>query len=222
MYTAMYCLGAIAAIFSVVFRYEKYSSFCARAIITEIIVVIAAVISGKLLFGVENLMLEGTFSFSGIRIYGLIYSVPLMCFFLRRLVGNTWTSTLSLCTPGLAISSAFARIGCQFAGCCGGPPVWVGNTYVDIPEQLIEGVADLILFFVLLLLEKRGKRVWLYPIYLLSYAVLRFSLDFLRDSPIVFMNLTIAQLISVMSIIIAFVWILILTNERRRGRKNEI
>ena len=210
MYIAMYCLGAIAAIFSVVFRYKKYNAPPVGAILTETIGVTLAVLCGKLFYGLETLIFEGNFSFSGIRIYGAILSVPILCFFFKKLSGISWSSTLSLCTPGLAIASAFSRIGCQYAGCCGGPPVLIFGTYIDIPEQLIEGIADISLFFVLLHLEKRGKKAWLYPVYLMSYAILRFFLDFLRDSPIVFLNLTLAQMISIVSIILAFGWMLLL------------
>lgn len=210
MYIAMYCLGAIAAIFSVVFRYKQYNASPVGSIITETVGVTLAVLVAKLSYGIETLIFEGYFSFSGIRLYGAIFAVPILCLFFKKLAGISWSSTLSLCTPGLAIATAFARVGCQYAGCCGGPPVLIGGSYIDIPEQLIEGIADLSLFFVLLYIEKKGKKAWLYPVYLMSYAILRFFLDFLRDSPIVFINLTLAQMISIVSIILAFVWMLLI------------
>lgn len=220
MYIAMYCMGAVAAVLSVAFRYKQYSPYRVRSILTEIIVVIVAVISGKLLFGLENWIFEGYISFSGIRIYGLIYSVPVMCFLLKTLSGLNWSNTLSLCTPGLAISSAFARIGCQYAGCCGGPPIMIGKTYVDMPEQAMEGVADFLLFLILLFLERKGRGKWLYPLYLGFYAILRFFLDFLRDSVKIYMGLTLAQFISIISILIASIWIMILLIKERREETN--
>ena len=218
MYTTMYILGAIAAVMTVAFRYKRYNAPCIRSIITESLVVIFAVISGKLLFGLESLIFDGHFSLQGIRIYGLIYSVPIMCLILRRFVGLDWQNVLSLCTPGLALSSTFARVGCQIAGCCGGPPVLIGKTYIDLPEQLMEGSFDFILFYFLLVLEKKGYQKWMYPIYLLSYAIARFMLDFLRDSPVVLGNLTFAQWISIVSGVLATIWIASIIKELKKTK----
>ena len=207
MYELMYLLGAIAAILTVAFRFKTYSAPPFRAISAETIVVVIAVCSGKVLFGIEELIYGRDFSLSGIRIFGLIFSVPIMCFILYKFVKINWINLLSLCTPGLAISSVFARIGCHFAGCCGGPPITIGGVTVEISEQLVECMFDFVIFVILLALERRSKSL-LYPVYLFLYGIVRFFLDFFRDSPSVLFGLTVAQLISVCSIIGALIWLI--------------
>src|SRR5262249_23002945 len=67
---------------------------------------------------------------------------------------------LDVTTPGLLFAMAVGRVGCFFAGCCGGPPtasrfgIWSSDQRVGarrIPTQLLEsGLAGLLGFFALL------------------------------------------------------------------------
>ena len=105
---------------------------------------------------------------------------------------------------------AFGRVGCFFAGCCYGIPFShgfvmhdslnpVGDGVARFPVQLLEALLLLILFLVLngirkkrlSLLKEEGaateqkrkpnrREGSLLPLYLLSYAVIRFGDEFLR------------------------------------------
>lgn len=86
----------------------------------------------------------------------------------------------------------FARIGCFLVGCCYGIESTIGFTYTDspivsgngvcrFPVQLLEAGLNLILFFVLYWLYKKERcKEKLLHIYLASYAVIRFCMEFLR------------------------------------------
>lgn len=111
------------------------------------------------------------------------------------------------------LGHAFGRLGCFMHGCCYGKithgpmgvcfprhsPAWYDQVYAKtplldatalqslpvIPTQLIECAANLILFTVLVILYKKHweKRGLITGFYLISYAVLRFLIEFLRGDP---------------------------------------
>lgn len=86
--------------------------------------------------------------------------------------------------PGIPLFHAFGRIGCFLTGCCYGQQIEeiVLNEYIHIdriPTQLIEALFEILLFSVLILLDKKGKRKLL-SIYMVSYSIFRFCIEFLR------------------------------------------
>ena len=87
----------------------------------------------------------------------------------------------------------FGRIGCFFGGCCYGIPSKFGvtvhnnplvpelNDVCRFPVALAESALDLGIFLVLFALNKKGKlKGKLIALYGLLYAMVRFSLEFLR------------------------------------------
>jgi phosphatidylglycerol:prolipoprotein diacylglycerol transferase len=104
--------------------------------------------------------------------------------------------------PGIALGHVVGRLGCVLAGCCYGKPTalpW-GLTFSDPfaaanvgtplhvalhPTQIYDAAANLLILVLVLATEKRGKAFagrtfWLY---MLLYAVSRFSLEFFRGDP---------------------------------------
>lgn len=91
----------------------------------------------------------------------------------------------------------FGRIGCFLGGCCYGIESSFGfivtgnqlspgiNDVRRFPVQLVEAGCNLIIFFVLLFLYKKGRaKDKLVYIYLLIYPAVRFCLEFLRGDEI--------------------------------------
>ena len=106
--------------------------------------------------------------------------------------------TADAVAPGIALAHAIGRVGWLSAGCCYGKPTDVrwALTFVDPrahdltgvplavplhPTQIYHGIADFVLFALLVVLypKKRvdGSIFWAY---VLSYAVLRFAIEFYR------------------------------------------
>lgn len=126
-----------------------------------------------------------------------------------------WRRTLDAFAPGVALGHAIGRLGCFSAGCCWGKPTtsWIGVRFTEkaheltgvpidsalIPTQLIEAAANLLLFGFLMWLRKRrsfdGQVMFAY---LLTYSVIRFTIEFWRDDPRgELMGLSTSQFISV-------------------------
>lgn len=96
--------------------------------------------------------------------------------------------------PCVSLAQGFGRIGCFFAGCCGGAvtDAWYGiqfpatslawnTTQKIIPTQLLSSVGDFLIFAFLMYNLKKGKHpedtgAW----YLILYSVGRFLIEFLR------------------------------------------
>jgi phosphatidylglycerol---prolipoprotein diacylglyceryl transferase len=96
--------------------------------------------------------------------------------------------------PCVSLAQGFGRIGCFFAGCCGGAvtdawygiqfpatsPAW-NTTQKIIPTQLLSSAGDFLIFAFLMYNLKKGKHpedtgAW----YLILYSVGRFLVEFLR------------------------------------------
>ncbi|MBP5288346.1 MAG: prolipoprotein diacylglyceryl transferase [Clostridia bacterium] len=115
----------------------------------------------------------------------------------------------AVCIP---LFHCFGRIGCFLGGCCYGIPssfgfIAHGNTLVPelndvrrFPVALTEAAAELALFLLLFLLQKKGKLsgklIWLYGF---LYAIVRFFLEFLRGDAIrgIWLGLSTSQWISI-------------------------
>lgn len=104
--------------------------------------------------------------------------------------------------PGLAVGHAFGRVGCFLFGCCHGCPAGrfpalgiafppstpLGEATASAPlypVQLWEAAALLAIWFVLLRLHARPRRLpgAVFAAYLLLYPPVRFALEFLRGDP---------------------------------------
>jgi phosphatidylglycerol:prolipoprotein diacylglycerol transferase len=93
----------------------------------------------------------------------------------------------------LAVAVGFGKIGCYLNGCCGGT--------LFIPVQLIESVFQFVLAISLYLFYLKIQRAdLLFPIYLLSYLLMRFVIEFWRIEPRVFANLSVYQWLAILFI----------------------
>lgn len=85
-----------------------------------------------------------------------------------------------------AVALGFGKIGCYFNGCCGGD--------FFIPIQLIESFSQFIVAILLYIFYKKTERTdLLFPLYMLSYLILRFLAEFIRTPEKLFYGLTLYQ-----------------------------
>ncbi len=124
---------------------------------------------------------------------GVLAAVPTGIWYVRKHNLPVW-KTGDIIAPYAALGHAIGRLGCFFAGCCYGAPCSgpLCITFSDarslaphgvplFPTQLTESGAEFLIFGLLLFLRRYktfdGQLFWLYLIF---YAIMRFSLEFYR------------------------------------------
>ena len=104
--------------------------------------------------------------------------------------------SIGIVIPTVPLFHAFGRLGCFMAGCCHGieydgifsvtfeKAMAAPNGVPLLPIQLFEAAGNLILAAVLTVLFLRGTRISLGGLYLVCYAVMRFTLEFFRGDAV--------------------------------------
>ncbi len=155
---------------------------------------------------------------SGFVFYGGLIGGLLGALLGGRITGVSLRQYCAAVVPCVPLGHAFGRLGCFFAGCCYGRatdgPLGVhfpaaGIDEAVIPTQLIEAGLNLCLFLLLLRwADQSDRRATILPRYLMSYAIIRFLLEFLRGDEIrgFFAFLSVSQWISVALFLGCILW----------------
>ncbi len=146
---------------------------------------------------------EGKIVIGGITWLGGIFgTIPCVMFLIHKFVPKAKGRELelfSLIIPGIILAHGFGRLGCFFGGCCYGGvtdsifgvvfpknspaaltyPSPTGESLPVLPTQLFEAFFEFLLFAILMLLYKKTKTKNL-EIYLITYSIFRFAIEFLR------------------------------------------
>lgn len=167
---------------------------------------------------------------NGMVFYGGLYGGVLAGFIVikvRKLSVGQYGDIFAVALP---LFHAFGRVGCFFAGCCYGIP-WengisgrvMGSGNVEsvarFPVQLCESGILLLLASLLLLLFLKNKFSGeLMGVYLASYAVIRFALEFLRGDEIRgrLFALSTSQWISLFTLLGVAVYVVLKLIKRRK------
>ncbi|NLL46386.1 MAG: prolipoprotein diacylglyceryl transferase [Clostridiales bacterium] len=139
--------------------------------------------SAELYLGSEllNAVIYGGFVFYG-GLIGAAVAVRLYC----RSYKLSALRMFDALVPGLALAHAVGRVGCFFAGCCHGieytgPAAVIIGGVSRFPVQLLESALLLIISGALLLfLRKERAAGKIAGLYLASYSIVRFCLEFVR------------------------------------------
>jgi phosphatidylglycerol:prolipoprotein diacylglycerol transferase len=150
---------------------------------------------------------------------GLLAAVPTGIWYVRKHDLPVWL-TADIMAPSIALGHAFGRLGCFFAGCCYGAPCTgpLCITFDDphslaplntplFPTQLMESGGEFLIFGLLIALRSRKQfHGWLFGLYLILYAGLRFILEFFRGDAVrgvYFGVVSTSQIIAVLIILAA-------------------
>ena len=219
-YMVMALIGGFFAVCFIFSRIDKYEILFTDFIKMFLLCMIGGVVGSKVLFAItqipwlikhfsiENMIL--LIPQSGFVFYGGLFGVIFTLMFLTRNDADMRKKVFEISVPAMPLFHAFGRIGCFLAGCCYGKklstPIVIGTIeFARIPVQIIESMAEFILFIVLFILSKKNRDIDLLRIYLVIYAVIRFADEFLRGDKIrgIYGGVSTAQWIS---LIILFVY----------------
>ena len=115
----------------------------------------------------------------------------------------------------ICLAHTLGRIGCFLEGCCYGidSNAWYSLYFSSlgrsvIPTNLYEAVFVFIIFIVLLILLKKKNYLYTLPLYMFSYSIFRFLIEFIRgDDRAKIGVLSPSQYISILLFICAFITI---------------
>lgn len=219
-YMVMALIGGFFAVCFIFSRIDKYEILFTDFIKMFLLCMIGGVVGSKVLFAItqipwlikhfsiENMIL--LIPQSGFVFYGGLFGVIFTLMFLTRNDADMRKKVFEISVPAMPLFHAFGRIGCFLAGCCYGKklstPIVIGTIeFARIPVQIIESMAEFILFIVLFILSKKNRDIDLLRIYLVIYAVIRLADEFLRGDKIrgIYGGVSTAQWIS---LIILFVY----------------
>lgn len=109
--------------------------------------------------------------------------------FLTKPMNATLTDALPFIPVGICIAHAFGRFGCFFAGCCYGvkTDAWYGlecsgvTGVKVVPTQLFEMIFLIVLATVMAILYFKFRFNYNFSVYMISYGIWRFIIEFVRD-----------------------------------------
>lgn len=137
--------------------------------------------------------------------------ILLYVFYIKRKYPESKAADLLVVAPAMiAAAHAFGRVGCFCAGCCYGIETdsWLGvdfpgHTHSRYPTQLFEAFFLFVLAASLFLLAYKKNFRYNLPVYLFSYGVWRFLIEFIRgdDRGAFFLSLSPSQWFSVFAVL---------------------
>ena len=196
-------VGAVAMLVLMLVRRHRYQLSIIQSIIYTLLLLVTGIAGAKLLYFFEC----GMQSFSGMSFFGAVYLVLLMMPLVGLIFKMTPLESLDASAPCVAVIVGFQRFGCYCAGCCGGIPL--GSSGMLWPTQLMEGFFDMAILTFILIAEVKGLAKGKgYPFFLMSYGVIRFIIEFVRDTSKDWLGLSHGQWFSMIGIGIALLMLL--------------
>ncbi len=162
---------------------------------------------------------------------GLICGVLAVLFHIKKYKLDKWIIG-DIFLVSLPLGQFFGRLGCLSAGCCYGKPCklpWAitfkdPNSLAPLniplhPTELYHAIANLIIFLILFLIYKNGKRKFkgqIVVLYGMLYSIGRFIVEFFRgDDRGHILYFSIPQFISIIIFILSLIFYFILKNKNR-------
>lgn len=183
---------------------ERYGFKKIIAIIIPIVYLLLSLVGAKLLYALENIttIRENGISFDGLSLYGAIYIFPPVALLISGFNKNRFAKWLDYCTTFTLVLLICVRTGCFLSGCCGAFTIWNEDTPIILPVQLFEVVFDILILELCLKFKNTetppGK---MYPVFMISYSVIRFFIEYLRNSPKDLFGFSNGQLFAVIGIL---------------------
>ena len=241
LYGICYLTGILAAMAAAFLLCKKKKTDLFDFAYSAVFAVFAGLIGAKLLFiaisfreitelglGFGEIM-RGGFVFYG----GLLGGIAGLWLF-AKIQKVRITDLLDIYAAVLPLGHAIGRLGCHFAGCCYGVEHdgFLSVTYAQsdnlhtpigkplLAIQLIESIILLILFAAILTVFFKSSRSGTAAnVYLFSYPVIRFTLEFFRGDRErgVLLGLSTSQWTSIVIIAAAVIWLIALSKKKKRA-----
>lgn len=186
-YWTMFAVGLLVMVLINILRRKKVQFSAWRAVVYTMLCALFSLIGAKILYAAENWgqFLKNGPTLDGVSFFGSVFLLPAAMYLVCRWRRVPYRAFMDYCSPSLMAMLAILRLACWLNGCCGGITIQNGAyASVVVPTQIIECIGDLTILGVLLLVEWHySGRGLLYPYILVLYGILRFVVEFFRDTP---------------------------------------
>ena len=151
-------------------------------------------------------------------LYGGIFFMPIFYLVYKLIKRLPFKVIFDIFTVSLIATLFFARINCLHAGCCIGKVI---NGSYRYPTREIELIFYVILLMFITPWIYKGKSDGrAYPVYMISYGIFRFVIEFFRESPITEETFHISHYWSILSFVIGTSLLIYLILKARRSKTN--
>ena len=225
----IYWYGVMVAVgvFLSSFLFSKYATKCgySQKVISEIVfwIVIIGIIGGRLFHIIAHFSYYHRHPFEilrirngGLSVQGAIFSSLLFLVLYLKIKRMGVMKMLDMLAVFVPLGQAIGRIGCFLNGCCYGKPTnfFLGVKFPFLeekvhPTQLYYTFLYFLLFFGLYNFTKKERKDGeIVAVYLLSFGLIRYLVDFLRGDllPTIF-GLTLTQLLGIFTFMVGSLWL---------------
>ena len=207
-------LGGIAVMIFLFFRIDKYNIHFSDFLKMFALCVVYGAIGSRIVFVVSRIpwivsnfslkALISTILGGGFVFYGGLLGVLFGLYRYSKKHGLNRKSVNNMVVPAIPLFHFIGRIGCFLSGCCYGYKLpsttsLFGILTIDrFPTQIVEAIFNLLLFLIIVISQKKKPQLNWLKIYLFSYAVFRFIIEFARGDAIrgMFLGVSTSQIIS--------------------------
>lgn len=201
-YYIMLLLGTAGMFVCLWGRRKRFSLNLWQSVVFTVLLTLVGVAGAMLLFYLES------GSFGGVSFYGSVFLIPLLMPLIGMLFRLKPGQTMDLCGPCVAIMIGCMRFNCVLSNCCGGWQVCLGALCFSWPTQAMDSIGDFAIMLWLLQLEREHRaKGALYPGFMIAYSIMRFLLEFLRDTPKDWLYLSHGQWFALAAIVAGLLWI---------------
>lgn len=175
---ALVVLLIVATIFSTLWLYRMREHLRLKLYIIPIITILHTVIG---VLSVKAFAFLESGDFSNMSLFGGVFFMPLIYLIGAKLTKRPVATVCDVLTPCMLFTLMCARINCIISGCCTG--LLIPGTHLHFPTRALE-----ILYYILMLalllprIQKNKTLGTAYPLYMLTYGLVRFCIEFMRTS----------------------------------------
>lgn len=188
-----------------VFRRRKSVnlSVCQALVFTLLMIVVGLI--GSLITGYISWGQIGSKDFCG----AMFLAIPAMPV-IGKLVGLTSMQAYDLSAFCMLIVHLFVRIGCMLGGCCEGIIIYVWSGYFQFPYIITMSLVNIFIILWLLRIESNGKKQGvLYPLFLISFGLMRIICDSFMYFENLMLGLRPAQWYGLIAVVVGYIWLAI-------------
>lgn len=148
--------------------------------------------------------------FGGRSFYGAVFLVPIAFHCVARFMRVSYENLMDACAPSECAMLVIMKYMCLQSGCCGGRFLYMMGEGVPVyfPSQIVELVAALLIMIILLwVIWSKKKTGRIYGLYLMTYGISRFGLNFFREDQTPFLlGLPVGNIWSLVAVFVGAVW----------------